>query len=313
MKNRLFSITTLLVALAATPKIQAEVGGPFDNGEFNKALTSSGIYQVTFSFPNGSGMASWSEGNAFGASASAGAAGGGSGASASASSNTFTANNRSLFYYKGITYFGTATGVADIQAKQITGFTNGSSDLSSTASAGASSIFTAGGVTSTASIGANAGVGFTANSHYTAKITSDHPTIRFKGNGEVSFMGPQQLEALHDAIGDTTSGIFGAEFTGQLTTLPFGVTGITTTFTEATTVTSTVTNVGPPPTTNIITTFTPPVMTVVNTLAPVADSAFAHRLLSDLQSLYAQVDNPSALTANMERQKMKVYGSRRYL
>lgn len=312
MKNRLFSITTLLVALAATPRIQAEVGGPFDNGEFNKALASSGLYQATFTFPNGSGMAAFTEDNAFGASASAGAGGGG-GASASASSNTFTPNNRSLFYYKGITYFGTATGVVDVQAKQITGFTNGSSDLSSTASAGASSIFTAGGVTSTAGIGSNAGVGFTANSHYTAKITSDHPTIRFKGTGEISFMGPQQLAALHDAIGDTASGIFGAEFTGQLTTLPFGTTQIVLTHTEGTVVTSTVTNVGPPPVTNVITTSTPPVFTEVHTLAPVADSAFAHRLLSDLQSLYAQVDNPTALTANMERQKMKVYGSRRYL
>lgn len=311
MKNRLFSITTLLVAFAATPKIHAEVGGPFDNGEYSKSLTSSGIYQATFTFPNGSGMASFTEGNAFGASATAG--GGGGGASASASSNTFKPDNRSLFYYKGVTYFGTATGVVDVQSKRVTGFTNGSSDLSSTASAGAASTFTSGGVTSTAAIGANAGIGFTANSNFTAKITSDHPTIRFKGTGEISFMGPQQLEALHDAIGDTTSGIFGAEFTGQLTTLPFGITQIVTTFTEATTVTSTVTNVGPPPTTNIITTFTPPVFTEVDTLAPVADAAFAQRMLGDLQALYAQVDNPSALTANMERQKMKVYGSRRYL
>lgn len=266
MKNRLFSVATLLVAFVATPKAKAEVGGPFDNGDFSVLLERGGVYQATFSYPNGSGMCLFTPDNAFGDVTSAGVT----------TVNNFSPLNRSLLYYKGITYFGTATGVADIAGKRITGFTNGSSDLGTAA---------AGGATPTAAIGSNGAIGFTANSNFTAKITSDHPVLRFRGNGQVSFMGPQQQATLRanaqTIFAQYLAGIGTPSQVYVANPVPFTL----------------------PPTVPGV-----PVGTVISSLTPTT----ASEILGVAQALMGQVDNPSAIEANTERQKMKVYGSRKF-
>lgn len=181
MKNRLFSIATLLVAFVATPKAQAEVGGPFDNGDFSVLLERDGVYAATFSFSNGSGMCMFAQDNSFEA------------ATATTVAGQFALHNRSVFYYKGVTYFGTATGMVDPSAKRITGFTNGNSDYGAAAPA-VNPAAGAGG--SRANIGSNGQIGFIANSQFVAKITSTAPIMRFKGKGEVTFMGYPQMDAL---------------------------------------------------------------------------------------------------------------------
>ncbi len=176
MKNRLFSIAVLLVAFAATPKAQAFVGGPFDNDDYSILLDRDGVYQATFSFSNGSGMAMFSQDNSF------------EPASATSVAGQFALHNRSVFYYKGVTYFGTCTGIIDHGAKKIIGFTNGNSDYSAGAATPAGR----------PAIGAN-GLNFTANSEFKANITTTAPILRFKGKGTVTFMGVPQIATLRAA------------------------------------------------------------------------------------------------------------------
>lgn len=261
MKNRLFSIATLLVAFVATPKAQAEVGGPFDNGDFSILLERDGVYQATFSFSNGSGMAMFAQDNSFEAATAATVAG------------QFALHNRSVFYYKGVTYYGTCTGIVDVSAKKITGFTNGNSDY------GASSVSVdpqAGTSGSRASIGSNGQAGFIANSQFKAKITSTAPILRFSGKGEVSFMGvPQinELRAMALAINSNNSNV--ANYPPNVDTDLDGA------------ITAADSHV-----------FTP------------AESA---AIIQNAANLLSQVDSVSTLESFQERQKMKVYGSRRYL
>lgn len=258
MKNRLFSIATLLVAFAATPKVQAEVGGPFDNGDFSVLLERDGVYQATFSFSNGSGMAMFAQDNSF------------EPASATTVAGQFALHNRSVFYYKGVTYYGTATGIVDTSAKKITGFTNGNSDY---AASSVSVDGQAGVSASRQSIGSNGQAGFIANSQFAAKITSTAPILRFRGKGEVSFMGVPQLDELravaqdiNDQNSDPANYPPNSDSDGDGT--------------------------------NDVHIFTP------------AESA---QIVQNAANLLAQVDSISTLESFQERKKMKVYGSRRYL
>ncbi|CAN5891074.1 hypothetical protein BH11VER1_BH11VER1_00730 [soil metagenome] len=258
MKNRLFSIATLLVAFVATPKAQAEVGGPFDNGDFNIILEREGVYQATFSFSNGSGMAMFAQDNSFEA------------ATASTVAGQFALHNRSVFYYKGVTYYGTCTGIIDVSAKRVTGFTNGNSDYG----AASVSVDAQAGVSgSRASIGSNGQAGFIANSQFNAKITSTAPILRFKGKGEISFMGVPQIDELRAmALAINTGNLNPALYPFNTDT---NLDGTLDTFV-----------------------FTP---------------AISAQIIQNAADLLAQVDSVGTLESHQERQKMKVYGSRRYL
>jgi hypothetical protein len=118
MKRISFLLAALTLGLST--HASAWTGGPFDNGDYSILLERGGVYQCTFSFRNGSGMALFNENNSFET------------ATGTTVTGMFSINNRSVFYYKGVTYFGTATGIVDVDARRVTGFTNGSSDYATT-------------------------------------------------------------------------------------------------------------------------------------------------------------------------------------
>jgi hypothetical protein len=185
-------ISLLLGLIAAVPASSfAWVGGPFSNGDFSESLDDNGVYQASFTFKNGSGYAQW----ATNASLIAGAA------------NRGTTVNRSVVYSKGVTYFGMATGISDLDKGYVYGHTNGSSDTGTTGGQGGGG--TPGGGTSTTGVVSNGGRNFVANSQFTAKVTSSHPILRFRGTGEISFIGADATETISDIAQDIVDQVNG--------------------------------------------------------------------------------------------------------
>lgn len=272
MKNRLLSLSILAASLLVSSKASAFVGGPFDNGDYSVLLERGGVYQATFSFSNGSGMAMFNENNSFEV------------ATGTTVTGMFSINNRSVFYYKGVTYFGTATGIVDVDARRVTGFTNGSSDYATTTAVNA--VPQAGSAAARPQhIGYNGNVGFVANSTFTAKITSTQPILRFRGNGTVSFMGFPELTNMRTTVTNLVTQ------TNANTVVPInGVDGSG--------------NGVPPPAGEPAT---------YSTAADVATGvATANGLLNAVADLQSQIDNPSTLENFQETHRMRVYGSRRF-
>lgn len=178
-------LSLLLGLVAALPASSfAWVGGPFDGGDFNALLDDRGIYQAAFRFENGSGYTQFGVNVDLG-SATVGGGGSQNQTNASVGSNT----NRTIVYYKGLTYFGNATGIVDHQSRTVNGFGNASSF--STLSSSSSSSASDGSVTSlqsSSSITYNNGLDNTANVAWEAKITSTHPELRFEGKGELTVL-----------------------------------------------------------------------------------------------------------------------------
>jgi hypothetical protein len=195
-------------------KASAFVGGPFDNGDFSSLLDNSGVYQVAFRFSNGSGFASF--GNNVDTELFLPTTGG----TAVAPASTFSVLNRSVFYYKGVTYMGTCTGMVDHERKIVSGVTNGNSDITT------SQTTTTGG-TQTASTNSLvfSGLFFPANSEFRCKITNSHPILKFHGTGELSIINPSTTAVALQAIStiilsnpDTTDNI-GEQLDDLLTAL----------------------------------------------------------------------------------------------
>lgn len=193
--KRIFLLIAAL-SLGLSTRASAWTGGPFDNGDYSILIERGGVYQATFSFRNGSGMALFNENNSF------------EPATATTVTGMFSINNRSVFYYKGVTYFGTATGIVDVDARRVTGFTNGSSDYYATTAAnvGPASQSQAG-AARPSNIGFNGNIGYVANSTFKAKITSTRPIMRFRGSGTVTFMGFPDLAEIHTALTSATTEI----------------------------------------------------------------------------------------------------------
>jgi hypothetical protein len=178
MKKGFLSFAAFVLALVAAPQAHALVGGPFDNGDFSTLLDEGGIYQASFRFKNGSGMAQFGT---------------------NVSMDTFEVNgggtnlsvlNRSMFYYKGVTFLGTATGTVDHLRKRITGFTNGDTDVVTTGTTAAGSSNNQTVTPATTTLLSNNGVGLSSSSHWDAKITKSHPVLRFTGTGELTVINP---------------------------------------------------------------------------------------------------------------------------
>ena len=311
MKSKILILAVLSSFFLMNQQAHAMVGGPFDNGDYSILLEEGGTYQATFTFRNGSGMALFTEDNSFEVGNNTNVTG------------MFALHNRSIFYYKGLTYAGTATGVVDFGAKLITGFTNGNSEFATTTGVAVNPQGTVFGSARPSEIVHNANTGFVANSTFTAKITCTEPTLRFSGKGEVTFMGIPQLQKLRDVI------------TAQAAALPTlaalaGTNGTITTI-------GSVGGPSAPPATGII---NPPVsgVTTVTTVTSAITTAIpstgtllgdlyqsiflanggtitsdqASQVVNTLLALTAQVDNPSTLQDYQENLTMQVYGSRRY-
>ena len=230
-----------------TGHVFAIAGGPFDNGDPGGLLMErGGYYASTFSFRNGNGYGIFTSdavlsGNGLsGGSVSAGINNtslGLFGRGSLYAPNTASAAghnaNRSIFYYKGVTYAGSCFGYPDLEKRFITGGCNASSDESSSQQTLAQSntgLVSAAGVATTVQNIVSSNAGFVINLGFTAKIYSTRPTLRYRGKGEMSILSPsgqstiaalafQGYSGLIDAIVNAVAGAnIGANFNDQVFT-----------------------------------------------------------------------------------------------
>lgn len=174
-------------------------GGPFDNNTSSILLERSGVYEASFSFNNGSGYSQWTSDNAQGAVSTGGTVtentGAGSLLTSSGSSNNA---NRTVLYYLGVTYFGSAYGQVDTSARTIQGFGNANSDYttnSATQESGGIFTTTTSSAFSTSTV-VSSGRNYSANLNWTGDITETSPQLRFSGSGELSIIAPNGAEAI---------------------------------------------------------------------------------------------------------------------
>ena len=188
-----FSLILASLVLIFGTKASAFTGGPFDNGDFSSLLDENGIYQVSFRFSNGSGFAQFGNNvnqEIFLPTGNANTGG--------AISTTFSVLNRSIIYYKGVTYLGTCQGMVDHERKQVNGVTNGNSDITTSQTTPAPGGGAA--VTASNSLIANGGLGFTANTEFLCKIKKSYPILRFNGKGTLTIVNPTLAQAISDQI-----------------------------------------------------------------------------------------------------------------
>lgn len=186
MKKGFLSFSAFLFALVAVPQAQAWVGGPFDSGDYNILHEREGVYQATMTYKNGSGFCQFAQDNALGAQSTGG----------TPSLSVFSLENRSLLYYKGLTYAGTCTGVVDFEARKVFATTNGTTFLATSVTGGGGS------ATNDPIVNNGLADGY-ANSTFTAKITSTNPLLRFSGKGEASFVMDQDLTTAEGIVTGT--------------------------------------------------------------------------------------------------------------
>lgn len=186
-------ISLLLGLIAALPVSSfAWVGGPFDGGDYNQLLDDRGIYQAAFRMQNGSGFMQFGVNVDLGPSVSTQNTGGGN---SSLSTSIGSYLNRSIVYYKGVIFFGNATGMVDHPARKVRGFTNAQSEVTLSASTSGSD----GDLSATNAIAVN-GLGLVANVAFEADITSTHPELRFSGKGELVVINPSAQQVIYQAI-----------------------------------------------------------------------------------------------------------------
>ena len=193
MKKGFLSFSAFLIALVAVPQAQAWVGGPFDGGDFNILHEREGVYQATMTYKNGSGFCQFAQDNSL------------VNTSATGSLTVFSLENRSLLYYKGLTFAGTCTGVVDIDARRVFATTNGTTNLATTTGSTSNDPIVINGSS------AYPGFGY-ANTTFTAKITKTAPLLRFSGKGEAAFVMDQDLDTAAAAVTATIFPQYFADF-----------------------------------------------------------------------------------------------------
>jgi len=220
--KKVFSLA-LAVAITFAGKAHALIGGPFDNGNYSSALERSGIYQATFTFKNGNGFAAWSPENALKAASATSTSGNntffGSASSSTTGTSALNVNNRSVIYYKGFVFLGMATGMTDLVAGKIQGYTNGTTEYSTTQTATQASLFGSTTTNTNIPITFAGGNSFVATSSFTAKVTNRSPSITFKGTGQISFLSPDNASSISKALQAYTTTLYQGLATQASTTL----------------------------------------------------------------------------------------------
>ncbi len=108
--------------------------------------------------------------------------------------------DRSVIYYKGITFVGNATGAVDHARKMITGITNGSSNLTTTSTTASAATDGSAGVSATTSIVNNGSTSLNCNTEFTATINQTAPILKFNGTGELSVANQSLTNSLSGAL-----------------------------------------------------------------------------------------------------------------
>ena len=204
--KRIFASIAIVLTAFNSP-VYASVGGPFDNGLFSASLDRNSIYQAILTFGDGSGFCYFTPTANLAANGTTTGGGTSINGGTSAVDTRGSITNRMVVYYKGLTYFGSAFGTADNEARSIVCTMNGSSNSnqttvnSSSTSVGllsASTTSTGGSSNPNAAstiILSNA-ASFTVNGDFTAHIDQTAPTMRFSGEGELSFIAPTSKDAV---------------------------------------------------------------------------------------------------------------------
>jgi hypothetical protein len=195
----MFRKNYLLLALVTSFSASAFAltGGPFDNGGYNQLMDDSGIYQWTAYYNNGLGEGQFASNNNLGATISAGTTTG----SQVGNTDIGSALNRAIFYYKGVTFFGSSFGIVDLGRKKISCITNGASEvtISTQASASTSGTTASAGVTASSTVVQN-GIGYTANAEWSAEVGPTQPILEFHGEGELTVLQPSAHAIIANAV-----------------------------------------------------------------------------------------------------------------
>ncbi len=209
MKRISLLLASLTLGVASTAS--ALVGGPFDNGDYSALLDNSGVYQAAFRFENGSGFAQFGTNVDIATFVDINSTGG-----TGLRGSTFSYLNRSIIYYKGVTYLGTAFGTVDHASKRIEGVTNGNSDVRTNSQSGGNNQNNSQSLAAaTTSLLNNGGVGFPCNTRWRAKITATKPIVRFSGTGELTVINPSLDQVAYAAIVALLTGSQNASTSGQ--------------------------------------------------------------------------------------------------
>jgi hypothetical protein len=208
-------IASLLLSTALfSGQAQAWVGGPYDNGLHGGQLENSSIYQTILRFKNGSGYCYFSPDQQL--------------ASEVPSLTDLTdqrgsTRNKTVLYYKGIIYVGSAFGTVDAEAKLVQGQLNATSEASTTSNTTTTNanFFTF--TNSTAQFSNTISASnrsFTLNGNYDAKIYRTTPSMRYRGEGEIAILSPggsdsvaglayegysQLISAINNSVSNTTA------------------------------------------------------------------------------------------------------------
>ena len=202
MMKKIF-LTIASVALMSNSNVWALAGGPFDNGDPGGVLMErGGFYQCQFSFRNGNGYGlftpdSYLGGNLPNAN--------NTGASSSqqigifSRGSLYTQNsggaalghnaNRSVFYFKGVTYVGGCFGFVNTEARDVQGTCNASSNeqiTQQTLSQNTGGLINASQTATTQQPLVINATGNILNIGWTGKIIDTRPNLRFRGKGEMS-------------------------------------------------------------------------------------------------------------------------------
>jgi hypothetical protein len=205
-------------------KASAAKGGPFDNGDYSSLLDNSGIYQAAFRFSNGSGFAQFGDNVDAALFVDISNTGG-----STVRGSTYSVLNRSIIYYKGVSYLGTCYGMVDHEAKLVSGVTNGNSDVGTVGTTNASNNANTQSVTAaTTTLLNNGGLGFPCNTNFNCRITKTHPVLRFNGTGELTIVNPSLSQVAYSALTALITSQQGAtgnqNFGTQITQLVAGLT-----------------------------------------------------------------------------------------
>ena len=209
--KKFFAIFTAVVLLPVS-QTMAWTGGPFSN---NNPLPGGddGIYEAIATMSNGVGMYRFGvRNNGVSSQAFAGGGGGGGGATTTqaASSNVqfnaglLNAFSSNVWFYKGITYYGSAFGMANTEMGIVSAIGNASTSVGGEVpnpSQGQIVLPSINGAVIGGLSGNN--VGF-ANSSWLAKMQDKGPSYRFSGRGQVNFTGAADTVTSVEAINPVT-------------------------------------------------------------------------------------------------------------
>jgi hypothetical protein len=185
MKRILAAISLTFLGLA-TPA-SAIVGGPFDNGSHSASLEGGGYYRAILTFGNGSGYMSFSPEARIAL------------IQTTDVSTRASMINRSVLYYKGITYVGAAFGSVDEESSEVQGELNAGSEVSNTAqqTQNNNNFFSITNITTTVSAAVvTSNRSYIANGYFKAKIRDRAPILKFVGSGELSFLSPTGADSV---------------------------------------------------------------------------------------------------------------------